>query len=663
VTTLPDSSTLSYGYDGAVLTSVHSKFSEETLEDADVAVTGLAYHPSGGLEQATLSALHPSVASGKSTLASYGYRPSDHRLATATTTLDVGGADLVAQELVYDYDTAGNLLAANDASVDGLLQSFSYDALHRLATADGTGAPYTYGLLSFEYDRAGNLTSKGPAEGDYRIRLHYARTGGGPAGVSGVDLYYQESWYPWGSYSQDADGAVVERWVAFEADSDIWRTEEGRIRHVTLLNTANNHAYDLAGQRTVQNVTGWYGSIASERWYVDPSYEVDPVHGTHQVHVFVGSRRVATSKRPGLGIVAATSADAVEFYHADHVGSNTLVSNAAAEVVQRTILAPFGELAAVLDGNGTPIVPAASTSAYLFTDQERDPETGFHYFGARHYDPWIGRFLSQDPELIGPSAGITFGRLQADGQSLNPYAYVLNRPTRLVDPTGRFDIIYVSATSSTGDPVGPGGFQIIPGGVGGGSGGTGGEAGGGQGGGVGAGLGGGGGASLAAAALGGQAAGANAAAARPPIDPINQAGIEGANAIMKDIKDSGESGNTIAERSVGGTPGDLRPPEKSPDGNPDRSPGSRGGDTILVHPHPPRGPGSDAMNKRDFSRIGPDGKLGGDFKAIRASPGVSFFLITTDGALIRRDSIPRADGQGQIGSRQEVLPPGSFRFP
>jgi len=109
------------------------------------------------------------------------------------------------------------------------------------------------------------------------------------------------------------------------------------------------------------------------------------------------------------------------------------------------------------------------------TDRGRDPETGFHYFGARHYDPWIGRFLSQDPELIGPSAGITFRRIEGDGQKGNGYAYVLNRPTRLIDPTGRAgaDIQVMVATaevtqeSETSGPVGPPMLQVsgVPGGA------------------------------------------------------------------------------------------------------------------------------------------------------------------------------------------------------
>jgi RHS repeat-associated protein len=36
-------------------------------------------------------------------------------------------------------------------------------------------------------------------------------------------------------------------------------------------------------------------------------------------------------------------------------------------------------------------------SLYQFIGKEKDSNTGLFYFGARYYDPGIGRFLSVDP--------------------------------------------------------------------------------------------------------------------------------------------------------------------------------------------------------------------------------------------------------------------------
>ncbi|MBU7038294.1 MAG: RHS repeat-associated core domain-containing protein [Theionarchaea archaeon] len=63
---------------------------------------------------------------------------------------------------------------------------------------------------------------------------------------------------------------------------------------------------------------------------------------------------------------------------------------------------------------------------YLFTGRERD-ETGLYYFGARYYDPDLGRFITRD---------LSGGYMKAP-QTLNRYAYCLNNPLKFVDPDGR----------------------------------------------------------------------------------------------------------------------------------------------------------------------------------------------------------------------------------
>jgi RHS repeat-associated protein len=61
-----------------------------------------------------------------------------------------------------------------------------------------------------------------------------------------------------------------------------------------------------------------------------------------------------------------------------------------------------------------------------FTGQRLDSGTGLYCYGARYYDPEIGRFIS--PDTIVPDF--------ANPQSLNRYTYVLNNPLKYIDPTG-----------------------------------------------------------------------------------------------------------------------------------------------------------------------------------------------------------------------------------
>jgi RHS repeat-associated protein len=161
------------------------------------------------------------------------------------------------------------------------------------------------------------------------------------------------------------------------------------------------------------------------------------------VHLFVGSRRVATSKRTGLGNTGGAltgSIASVTTYHSDQVGTNsvTTISTTSAQTVSKTYLDPFGEKKS---GTGT-------EPRYLFTDQERDAESGLDYFGARFYDAWAGRFLEQDPELGGAEAGSTFERIEGDPRQHNAYSYVLNAPANIVDPTGRETYWFVTTVTA-----------------------------------------------------------------------------------------------------------------------------------------------------------------------------------------------------------------------
>ena len=75
---------------------------------------------------------------------------------------------------------------------------------------------------------------------------------------------------------------------------------------------------------------------------------------------------------------------------------------------------------------------ATVTKYYYHGGQTRDASTGLMYYGARFYDPALGRFLS--PDSIVPQPG--------NPQSLNRYSYTLNNPLRYTDPTGHwgFDV-------------------------------------------------------------------------------------------------------------------------------------------------------------------------------------------------------------------------------
>ena len=114
----------------------------------------------------------------------------------------------------------------------------------------------------------------------------------------------------------------------------------------------------------------------------------------------------------------------------DHLGSTRLVTKQDKSDADCYDYAPFGEEIPNTLGNrsSNACFAASFDGRHRFTGQERDDESDLDYFGARYFGASLGRFTSPDPllESADPS----------NPQTWNRYAYVVNSPLVLIDPTG-----------------------------------------------------------------------------------------------------------------------------------------------------------------------------------------------------------------------------------
>ncbi|WP_370457715.1 RHS repeat domain-containing protein, partial [Dysgonomonas sp. ZJ709] len=104
------------------------------------------------------------------------------------------------------------------------------------------------------------------------------------------------------------------------------------------------------------------------------------------------------------------------YYHSDHLGSSSLITNLDGEIVQHIEYVPFGEVF-IEERNNKWNTP------FLFNAKELDEETGLYYYGARYYDPRTSLWISTDP-------------LQEKYPNISSYAYCILNPVRYTDPTG-----------------------------------------------------------------------------------------------------------------------------------------------------------------------------------------------------------------------------------
>ncbi|OGY75451.1 MAG: hypothetical protein A2550_03625 [Candidatus Jacksonbacteria bacterium RIFOXYD2_FULL_43_21] len=134
--------------------------------------------------------------------------------------------------------------------------------------------------------------------------------------------------------------------------------------------------------------------------------------------------------------IATLDATGLYYNSPDHLTSASVITNTSGTVVQKLDYYPFGS-ERVNEKVG------AFQTHFTFTDQEKDDESGLMYYGARYYDPVIGRFTSVDP-VVADTGRKEFVQALANPQLLNGYSYVGNNPLKYVDPNGENELIFAA---------------------------------------------------------------------------------------------------------------------------------------------------------------------------------------------------------------------------
>ena len=125
------------------------------------------------------------------------------------------------------------------------------------------------------------------------------------------------------------------------------------------------------------------------------------------------------------------------FYHPDHLGSSSYITDREGIIIQHTEYIAFGEV--LFEEHST-----SRTMPYLFNGKELDTETGLYYYGARYLDSKTSLWLNTDP-LSGYNP-IQETEHYIDGQhnngvfnpmNHNTYGYTYNNPIIYIDPNGK----------------------------------------------------------------------------------------------------------------------------------------------------------------------------------------------------------------------------------
>jgi len=131
-----------------------------------------------------------------------------------------------------------------------------------------------------------------------------------------------------------------------------------------------------------------------------------------------------TEKRPYLEVTWTREFNK-NFYIKDHLGNIRVTVDSDGDVLSYNDYYPFG-----LQMPGRSATSGVDNNLYKYSGKELDEENGldWYYFGARYYDPVIGRFLSVD-------------RFADKYPSMSPYQYAANNPIKFIDVNG--DSVYI----------------------------------------------------------------------------------------------------------------------------------------------------------------------------------------------------------------------------
>ena len=390
------------------------------------------------------------------------------------------------QKLSYTYDPASDLNSIADGVYIGAasssVSSLSYDSLYRLTSINSAAN----GLKSYGYDSTGNiLTNNDFGAGVYSYGSVKPHAVTGANGVSyaydacgnmtargNQALFYDEQ-------NQLVKVAKTNDSVLFGYDFNgqrLWRYgTNGYSIWIGGLYEVNNGkvlCHIFAGSTrvaTFEPLCGglWSKAFGEKNWFAvssdTKSILIWPFqNGRGKTTIFVGtwigifcilffgSRKmhfslleVRAGVRPHKWWRRATSvacissvmwnsvgnADLVTYnpvfyyYHVDNVSSSNVLTDRNGNLVQEYVYSPFGNTTFVNNS-------AAYAVSNRYTGQIADDETGLYYYGARYYDPQLGRFIQPDTIVQSPATAQTFNR----------YSYCDNNPINFADPTGHFFI-------------------------------------------------------------------------------------------------------------------------------------------------------------------------------------------------------------------------------
>lgn len=304
----------------------------------------------------------------------------------------------------FSYDGAGHITQMGD-------HHFVYDAVGRLVEQNSYGSVKEW---EYEYDAYGNLKSHTEYElGEFDERRTFA-INVQKNQLASASYDWRGNLLNWGGGSYEFDEAGNLQSVGSNT-VHIYTASDERIGTLH----SSGAGFPLEETYTLRSPGGQILREVAR----DASMPLGKLNW-NQDYVWRGGQLLSSIERRATG-------ESTQHYTLNHLGSPMLTTLDGGASGAEFAHAPFGE--STSPSGFSTLGPTGSVGFPLrFTGHERDfNESGelddLDYMHARHYTPYVGRFLQVDPVL---------GSIGSP-QSWNRYAYAGNDPVNFTDPRGR----------------------------------------------------------------------------------------------------------------------------------------------------------------------------------------------------------------------------------
>jgi RHS repeat-associated protein len=309
----------------------------------------------------------------------------------------------------FGYDAAGRRTSLT--LPNGILVEYTYDKGSRLKELKYKKAGVEFGNLLYLYDNAGNRTKMGGSFA--RTAMPNQSPPDRPNTYNAANQQITVGFF--GNMTYDNNGNLISQTSGptQHVTNYVWNARNQLIGINTPQDTFS-FEYDALGRRVKKTISG----NLTEFFYdgINPVQESSGASILANILTGLGVDEYLTR----TDVVAGTTSH----FLTDALGSTVALANDAGVVQTEYTYSPFA----------TPVLTeVADTNSFQYTGREND-RTGLYYYRARYYNPFLQRFISEDP-------------LGLRSSDLNLYAYAFNSPLNFNDPLG-LDVFFVGIGGS-----------------------------------------------------------------------------------------------------------------------------------------------------------------------------------------------------------------------